>query len=376
MSKVVIFCRDLVALFMLGAVLTLATNANADSVCDLALKSGAFNTTDYSKTSRVMLKKRDDACKAEYSSQAEAASSGQQSGGSLGYGAFSLSASDAKQSSSGKYSIADSKFCKASAEELDSFTSVSAKQQIADIALTEWNKCISSVETSKLYVVYSVNPDGSGMTGTIVRRIAGKEGFGTITGIAVANPKASASLNCKIGQKSVGIDQAVDIPFEKGDTVLACSKDPAISISISLVTSQGDQEWIPLPSASDIKRASLEGTDEAVSALRRQVSTLASTVARLSQENGELRRSADTSIGALSSRVSQVDGRVTQAAARAERSNVYFAQQGGTCPAGTRRRGTIGVIMQDSDYVAGNLGEGGAHVATGWHWTHPVLCTQ
>ena len=361
---------------MLGAVLTLATNANADSVCDLALKSGAFNTTDYSKTSRVMLKKRDDACKAEYSSQAEAASSGQQSGGSIGYGAFSLSASDAKQSSSGKYSIADSKFCKASAEELDSFTSVSAKQQIADIALTEWNKCISSVETSRLYVRYSVNPDGSGMTGTIVRRITGGGNFGKITGIAVANPKTSASLNCKIGQKSVGIDQAVDIPFEKTETVLACNKDPAASVSVSLVTSQGDQEWIPLPSATEIKRASLEGTDEAISALRRQVTTLASTVARLSQENGELRRSADTSISALSSRVSQVDGRVTQAATRADRSNVYFAQQGGTCPTGTQRRGTIGVIMLDADYSAGNLGGGGAHTAPGWHWTHPLLCTQ
>lgn len=241
MFRVATLGRAPVAPFMLGALLTLATNANADSVCDLALKSGAFNTTDYSKTSRVMLKKRDDACKAEYSSQAEAASSGQQAGGSLGYGAFSLSASDAKQSSSGKYSIADSKFCKASAEELDSFTSVSAKQQIADIALTEWNKCISSVETSRLYVRYSVNSDGSGMTGTIVRRITGGN-FGKITGIAVANPKTSASLTCKIGQKSVGIDQAVDIPFEKTETVLACSKDPAASVSVSLVTSQGDQE--------------------------------------------------------------------------------------------------------------------------------------
>lgn len=358
---------------ILSTSLLVPSHALADSVCDLALKSGAFNVSDYSKTSRMMLRKRDDACKSEYSSQAEAVSSGQQSGGSLGYGTFSLSASDAKQTSSGKYSIADSKFCKASAEELDSFTSVSAKEQVADIALSAWSSCIGSVETNKLFVQYKVNPDGSGVTGMIFWRIA-RGAVGRITGITSSSKVRG--LDCKIGQKQVNIDQTVDIPFDRTEIAFACNKDTKVSVSISLTTSQGDQEWIMLPSVDELKRVSLEGTSDAVAALRRQIASLSGSVTKLTQENAELKRGLETSIPSFSARLQEMDGRLTAATTRAARSNVYFAQQGAPCPPGTQRRGTIGVIMQDSDYATGNLGGGGPHNAPGWRWTHPVLCTQ
>ena len=45
------------------------------------------------------------------------------------------------------------------------------------------------------------------------------------------------------------------------------------------------------------------------------------------------------------------------------------------CPTGWSRLGTIGVIVQNSDYPTANLGQGGAF-NDGWTWTHPNLCKR
>jgi hypothetical protein len=119
--------------FVIVIITSTCWSAYADSVCDLALKSGAFNTSDYAETSKILQKKKDDVCDSEYTSLAEATSAAKQSGGEIGYEAFSFKASDATKTGSGKYSIKDSRFCMAKAEQIDSFTSVRAKKIVADL---------------------------------------------------------------------------------------------------------------------------------------------------------------------------------------------------------------------------------------------------
>jgi hypothetical protein len=93
------YCASAILIFLTTS--SFYTISHATSDCDIALTSKAFNTNDYAQSSRLVLKKRDDVCKSEYNSQAEAESTARQSGGSIGYGGFSLGLSDAKQTSSG-----------------------------------------------------------------------------------------------------------------------------------------------------------------------------------------------------------------------------------------------------------------------------------
>ena len=273
----------LMGLIQLAMVAGAAANgdiSHAQSVCDIALKSGAFNTSDYAQTSNLVIKRRDDICKSEYSSQQEAVSAGQQSGGNIGYGGFSLGVSDAKQSGNSKWSIADSKYCKASAEEIDSFTSIRARQQVADIALNAWTACINSVETNRLFVQYTPNTDGSGITGTIIRSLR-DGGIGKISGISSNDPNISSSaISCSVGTTRVEINKPVALQLDRSKTALACKKkDPEKSFKISLITTQGDQEWIVLPSKNEQKVSTIDEINANILQLRNQLAAINTAVA-------------------------------------------------------------------------------------------------
>ena len=70
-------------------------NAYAGEGCNAILQSNAFNTTDFSSSAKLLLKRKDDVCDKDYSSEAEAKSAARSAGGSIGYGGFSLSGSAA-----------------------------------------------------------------------------------------------------------------------------------------------------------------------------------------------------------------------------------------------------------------------------------------
>lgn len=248
------FCIYLVVLLLL---IFKGANAQTPSVCDIVLTEKAFNTTDYSQTSRIMLKKRDDVCRSEYDSAQEAYSSAQQAGGSLGYGPWSVGLSDAHQNSKGKYTVSDSRFCKASAEELSSYTDTSFRQQVADIAVSAWLSCIRTFKNNQLFIHYTLNNDGSGITGSIFRSVANHGSFGSVTGITVNSNKLKVikGLSCKIDTQDIPVNQKINIQLLKTPTSFDCIKDSNTEMSISLVTSEGNQGWIVLPTRSEVKKS-------------------------------------------------------------------------------------------------------------------------
>jgi len=287
--------------------------AIADDVCDIALTSGAFNTSDYAQSSRLLLKKKDDVCKTDYNTQSEAESAGKQSGGSIGYGGLSLGLSDAKQTSGEKWSIADSEFCRASAEELDSFTSTIVKQQVADVALRAWSECID--KTNKLYVKYSLSPDGTGMTGTIYRSVSLDSGFGNITGVMSSDPKVD--VNCHIGTKPIEVNKARSIRIDKGKIGISCNKSADVSVRIALNTDVGDQEWISIPSRAEQKQSTIEAANDAINQLRKQIASLNEQITKNRQESNSY-------INNLTNRVNNTQARIGGIALTITRNPALF----------------------------------------------------
>jgi len=303
--------------WVLASIIIFAASLNvsrASSVCDIALKSGAFNTSDYASNTNFILKMKDNVCNSEYNSKSEAISSARKSGGNIGYGGFSLGASDAKKKSSGKWSVANSKFCKASAQELDSVTSVRAKKQIADMALEAWGACIDNVETNKLFVTYTPNTEGTGMTGTIIRSISvGGGGFGNITGLISSDP--DVDLSCQIGTLSVEIGKPLDIRIDKSSIGISCKKSKDDNVKIALTTDQGDQSWINLPSHVKQKQSSLDAANDAINQLRKQISSLNDLLVK-NQKNDQVHFNTLTNqINSIQTRISGIGLNITRKAA-------------------------------------------------------------
>lgn len=252
--------------------------AIAESVCDIALASRAFNISDIEQSSEILSKKRDDLCKTEYFSQENAISSGNNSGLDFSGGGYTLGITDTRQSANRTWSIADSKFCKASAEELNSSTRVHSRKQITDRALQEWGDCIKAT-ANRLFVKYSLNSDGSGITGQLYRGVSanGGGGFGTITGIANSDP--ATILKCQIGLNSAVAGDHMNVAIIKSPTNFSCNKNAAKNIKMSLITSEGDQIWIDLPSEATLnKRVNqqdvLLGKNETIEKLNKEIVTL------------------------------------------------------------------------------------------------------
>lgn len=264
------------------------------SVCDVALQSNALNTSDYAKTSSILLSKHDDVCRAEYNSQKEAVNAARSSGASIGYGAYSFGASDAKQIATGTWSISDSSFCKATAEELDSFTSIRVKQQVADIALAAWSECINNVESNKLFATYSANKDGSGITGTLYRSVS-RGGVGVITGIIVTGTSDSTPgknkeiVHCMIGTTPVSPNTALVINIDRTNIAFQCSKKSKNDVvKVAISTSQGDTPWMQLPSDMEMRNTDIEEANTAIEGLRGRFSKLEEKVIDLDSKLNKL----------------------------------------------------------------------------------------
>jgi len=267
-----------------------ATAAHGDPVCDVALKSGAFNTTDFAQTTSIVLKARDEVCKSEYNSASEAVSAAQQSGGSVGAGGWSIGLSDARSSGSGKYSVKDSRYCAAKAEDLDSFTSVRARQQIADSALNAWSKCVEITNLDKLFIVYKPMADGSGMTGSIRRKAAGENvAFGTIEGIQLAGTaEAKQGVACRVDNQDVRPDSRVSIPIRKSKIAISCSKSPTKTVALALNVSVGDQEWIHLDTAQRQEQVRIQQVQDAANANKRELSLQQEKLMGIEQKVGAM----------------------------------------------------------------------------------------
>lgn len=323
-------------------------HVKADGLCDLALTSGAFNTSDYAHNARLVLKKRDDVCKSEYDSQTEAISAGQQSGGSIGYGGFNLGLSEAKQKSNQKWSISDSKFCQATAEELESFTSTVAKQQVADSALQAWNECLE--KSNRLNLKYTLNPDGTGMRGTIVRMVMDGGGFGSVTGIMSSDP--SVEVVCRIGTATVELNKPVKIPIKKGETGLSCNKSANESVGIALSTDVGDTAWLTLPSKKQQESVSLQQVNAAVDSLRQQH---AMQLAQYSDSKKE----SDSRHQALAEQLAELTQRINILASTISAGMSWHVTLPHLQLASCEKNGQLGCMAGAHRYCANSGGKGG-----------------
>lgn len=325
---------------------------NVSQICGIALKSRAFNTDDIAINTRLVIKKRDDACSNEYNSQGEAVAAGQSAGGGIGYGAFSFNASEAKQTSSSKWSISDSKLCKASAEELESVTSQRVKTQVANVALETWLDCIKALQQNRIFVQYSLSRDSTGFTGILHRSVSGEGGFGRIRSLSSSHD--DADLKCQVGGSPVLVGKPLDIPIDRSNIGISCTKPKTLNTSILVTTDQGDQDWIDLPSSDAKRQTDIDAMNEAVAQLSKQLLTM----------KDQLDKNIDARLTTLSSRLDTV--------AKSAFKPTYIFDS--SCPSGYKSAGTIGVIYEKVSgrspiQTGADLGPG-----SGWQWVHPSLC--
>ena len=141
-------------------------------------------------------------------------------------------------------------FCRATAKDSSRSQASVSNSRLLTSPCHTWEDCIKLVETDKLSIEYSLSSDGTGMTGEILRYLR-KGNIGKIIGIGTSG--SEDNVICKIGLSKVNIGEIVDLQIEKGQTAISCEKDPNVNVKIIISTTEGDLDWILLPSQHDIK---------------------------------------------------------------------------------------------------------------------------
>jgi hypothetical protein len=219
-----------------------------DSICGVVIENQAYDLTSLETHVDIAMKAKEDLCSKEYSDVGEAQSKAKSSGFNLGYSGFEIGASEAKQQTSGKWSIRDTSFCKASENEFKNSASSSFSKQVASIAVGAWLDCIKSTDTNQLFLKYEVINDGKTIIGSINSRIVNGSTDRKITAIQ-ATGVAASGFTCQIGGQIVqsGV-QATPIDLDSTEVGFACEKSTDDGLAFQFVTSVTSMPWIVLPS--------------------------------------------------------------------------------------------------------------------------------
>lgn len=253
----------------------------SDSVCNSVLTKNAFNTESFSENRKILLKQYDHLCNNEYESLEEATNSASNSGLSVGYGGFSLGASDARRKDNGKYTFKGSNYCSEFKQAFNLDSTSDYRKQSTDMALSVWNSCIKNVHSNQLYATYSQSTDGASVVGTLFRSLGSTGGYGSIKGFSVS-PKG-AKLDCSVGTTSFEAGKEKIYPLVANPTNFACTKKADETVEVSLHTDQGDPAWFKLLSVEDVK------LENEIARLQNQNEKLSAEVAKLNQDNERLR---------------------------------------------------------------------------------------
>lgn len=252
----------------------------ADSICNSVLSRNAFNTESFSENRKILLNQYNHLCNNEYESLDEATSAASSSGLSIGYGGFSLGASDATRNATGKYTFKSSNYCTEFKQAFNLDSTSEYRKQSTDMALSVWNSCIKNVHSNQLYATYSQSTDGTSVVGTLFRSLGSTGGYGSIRGFSVS-PKG-ANLECSVGTTAFTTGTEKIYPLVANPTNFSCTKSAGETIEVSLHTDQGDPAWFKLLSVDDVK------LDNQIERLTGQNEKLESERNKLSKDNASL----------------------------------------------------------------------------------------
>ncbi len=224
------------------------------------------------------------------------------------------------------------------------------KQYVESISPNAYEAYTQCIEMSKKNVRYNINaasilPDEFTMSVSFTSGVAGETP-------AILAYSAPEGITCKWD----GTDEKSSTIQSGSTEILKCTRSDYSKRSyVTVVRKNEDNKpmtlsW-PAYSADGTPINQIANLDSAVQALTASAKQLQVDVGTLRAENIALK--ADL--------MSQIAKR-----------KFTWVRSNETCPEGSQRLGTIGVIMYNGDY-ANNLGPGGA-LHEGWTWTHPILC--
>ncbi len=247
----------------------------SDAICATVLKEKAFNTSEFSQVISINLKTRDEYCDKDYLSQGEASSAGNSASASLGYDLIEFGTSEVKTTSNNKFSIKDSRVCKAKADDIQALTTNNAKSSMTDKANETFLKCIQikASENAK-YVLYTVSENTESLDGDIHTRVAqhGKL-TDTLQGIQV-EPAIEKDIKCAIDLKNYPVNKVINIKIEKTPFNFKCSKPASTEGTLTLKMEQGDSVSIPLNSPKAKEQNKLDQLEAQNNELRNKLTKL------------------------------------------------------------------------------------------------------
>jgi hypothetical protein len=226
----------------------------ADSTCDIALRSNAFDTENSNSNLNIAMSKRQDLCNKDYSSLTEAESAVSAAGFNASYGAISLGGSKSSGSTSGRTSIKNTDFCNATNETFQKSLQQNYSKSIGSVALTTWLACIKETNSNALHLEYRITENGGGLIGTIRTRANDGSLKATITSfladggnIDLKKPK----IRCSFDGATYFPEQVpkAGIDITKTEVAVTCFKMQDQDLYVTIRTTNKDFQQIFMPSS-------------------------------------------------------------------------------------------------------------------------------
>lgn len=286
--------------------------AYAEDFCDIALTSGAFNTSDERESLKIMYEQKEDICRKEYNSSEEFRGAAKSGGFNLSYAGIGLGASGGSSTNKGKLSFASEDFCQASEEEFSKEYSSYQFVSSADAALRAWSGCVKDTKKNALWLSYDLNADATGFSGTMYRTAAEGRADLLINSMQVTPDSRAGEISCQIGNSKVNVDYFNDKSV-KADTFsvnLQCTKPEDVSVKISFGTDQAALGWVVLPSKSAARETDLEGLSKQIIRLEGELHSESARLEGRIDANAINLESTAINIGSVKNAVSDIISRL------------------------------------------------------------------
>jgi len=230
-------------------------------VCRVALESNAFNTFDQTVSNRIAFEQKEELCRRDYSSAEEFRNSARSGGFNLSYAGVGLGASGGRSSGEGRVHFREEAFCRASQQDFFQEYQATTSVRIGDVALRAWSECIRTTNENSLWLHYTVQPDGTGMTGTLRRTIRTGPTNLRITSMQVQPDFLSDEVRCIVAGRMFtpsSLSESGPIETQTTSEIVSCTKPHEQTVRVALATDGGSLTWITMPSAEERHQTEVE----------------------------------------------------------------------------------------------------------------------
>ncbi len=353
-------------------VLSFASSANSQQICDSVLNRDLVNVRSIEVSEAIIARMQADICSREHSSASAAQQYMRTGGWSLNvFGYFDNTLNDTKNRGSNSYQVEESEFCNQSAAYHSSNLSTNISEANAGLVLDAYTECIRLTQESGLWMTYELVEDSRALRGTLRRRATPNTPLGySIEEVSISTTD-SANVQCNLivnGEKLEG--QALESrDIDAGTATFTCIKSGDGAAFVDLRTSIVDFP-LYMPSDKAVARTKLDDLRDKLGRFEDELEEdRAVLVAGFASQLDDANRQVAAQLAAANARIEALETNL---------DSIKIVIHPVGCPTGFVDRGKLAMMSNQGNIhsLIGTNPIGDSALGGNWRFFHPHICAR